>query len=289
MYALNAIHFTPANKKYLILQDVLISSAKNTAENNISTTYQNLAFAGFWLLLCFTPPSYAINCSSDHIDQYATVKHVYDGDTIQLHDGKKIRLIGINTPEMNYKSNRPEPYAKKAKSFLKRHLLKQRIGLRYGLNKRDRYGRLLAHVFINDLNIQRELLINGLGVNITFPPNLWGDHCYLAAEKKARREKKGVWKKHHQRIVNAQRIKPSQTGFQFVKGTVKSVHKNNKRIRLNLSNNVAIQIYKKNWHYFNDINLEQLSTKRVIARGWVNTHKKRYFLTINHPNALQLL
>jgi len=269
---------------------VLINSVKNTAKNKLIKSRQNLVFTGFWLFSLFSIPAFPFDCTTDRIDQYAIVKQVYDGDTVKLSDGKKIRLVGINTPEMNYKTGTPQPYAKKAKIFLKQKVLKQKIGIRFGNDKKDRHGRLLAHIFLNDgLNLQQALLKNGLAVNIAIPPNLWQQDCYKDAENEARILNKGIWKNHSNNIVNAWQINKTQTGFQFVKGTITDIQQDKKTIWLKLSNKLSIRIYKRNLPYFKNLNIERLKNKRVIVRGWINYHKKRYFMTIGHPNALQVL
>lgn len=269
---------------------MLINSVKNTAKSKLIELRQILVVTGFWLFSTYSFPSVSADCSSNQFDEHGIVKQVYDGDTVKLTNGKKIRLIGINTPEMNYKTGNPEPFAKKAKLFLQQKVLKQRIGLRFGSDKKDRHGRLLAHIFLNDkLNLQQALLKNGLAVNIAIPPNLWQQDCYLEAEKDARKLNKGIWKNHSRNIIDAKQIKPTQTGFQFVRGTISKIHFNKNTIWLKLSNKMSLRIHKKNLTYFQNMNIEQLKNKQILARGWVIRYKKRYHMSIGHPNALQIL
>jgi len=279
---------------------VLTSSVKNTAKNKIPLFQQNPVnykqFTGFCVLLfwLYSPLSHSEDCLSDRIDQYAIVSQVYDGDTIKLKSGKKIRLIGVNTPEMNHKTGEPEPFAKQAKEYLQRKVLRKKVGLRYGSEKKDRHGRYLAHIFLNDqLNLQQALLTKGLAVNISFPPNLWQQECYADAEKSARKNLKGIWKNHQKNIILASRIKPSQSGFQFIKGRISDIKQNKKAFWLNLSTNrnkpVTLRIYKENLSYFKNVDIEKLEGKSIIAKGWISRHKKHYYITIRHPSALQIL
>ena len=269
---------------------MLTNSVKNTAKNKLIKLQQSLALTGLWLFSTHSFSALSDNCTTDRIDEYAIVKQVYDGDTIRLADGKKIRLIGINTPEMNYKTGNPEPFAQKAKAFLTREVLKQKIGLRFGSDKKDRHGRLLAHIFLKDKsNLQQALLKSGFAVYITIPPNLWQQDCYMNAEQEARKKNKGIWKRHTQNIINAEQIKRTQTGFQFVKGVISAIHEDKKTVWLKISNKMSLRIYKKNLAYFKNMNFERLINKRIIARGWVNHFKKRFHMNIGHPNALQLL
>jgi len=265
---------------------VLINFVKNTAASKTFSFSQSPILFGLWFFSAYSSFALSDNCDSDRIDQYAIVSHVYDGDTVKLVNGTKIRLIGINTPEMNYKTGSPEPFAQKAKRFLRQQVLNKKIGLRFGSDKKDRYGRRLAHIFYNQRNIQQALLKRGLAAHITIPPNLWGLSCYESAEYEARRKKNGLWRSYHKRIINSEHIKPSQTGFQFVKGTIKEIRENRHAIWLKLSNKVSLRINKKDLRYFSELNIEQLIGKKVVARGWVNFRKKRFYLTIKHPIAL---
>ena len=149
-----------------------------------------LYFSGLFSALADTA------CSSDHIDETTTIRYVYDGDTLQLRDGRKIRLIGINTPELERKSKTAEPFAIAAKSALKAIFNNHKtIALRYGEEKKDHNGRVLAHGFLTDgQNIQAVLLNLGLARVITIPPNTQFSACYLEQEHKARCNKTGLWK-----------------------------------------------------------------------------------------------
>ena len=95
------------------------------------------------------------NSDEVHIDR------VIDGDTV-VSEEQKIRLLGINTPE------RDEQYYEQAKKFLEDKILNKSVKLVYGRNKKDRYGRTLAYVFLNGKNMNKELVEEGLA-NIYFP------------------------------------------------------------------------------------------------------------------------
>lgn len=112
--------------------------------------------------------------------------YVYDGDTIRLTDGRKVRLIGIDTPELGHDGKPDQPLAKQAKERLER-LAKPylKVQLRYDEQRRDSYGRTLAHVFLRDgTNVQRDLLSSGLATVIAVPPNLWQLECHLTRKPK---------------------------------------------------------------------------------------------------------
>ncbi|TXL15040.1 hypothetical protein BMR05_04860 [Methylococcaceae bacterium HT4] len=90
------------------------------------------------------------------------VKKVYDGDTVLLNDGRKIRLIGINTPEIEYAKQSGQAGGDVARKWLTQQLLNTTIRLEFDQEKQDKYKRYLAHVFTRqEVHINRELVGSG--------------------------------------------------------------------------------------------------------------------------------
>jgi len=94
--------------------------------------------------------------------RHTQVTRIIDGDTIEINGNESVRLLGINTPE------RGEKYYQEAKEFLEMVVLNKTINLKFGKDKYDRYGRLLAYVFFNEVNVNKELVDEGYA-NIYFP------------------------------------------------------------------------------------------------------------------------
>src|SRR5512143_1229238 len=90
-------------------------------------------------------------CPADRTDEEVRVAFVYDGDTVRLDDGRKIRLAGINAPEVAKQEQSAEPLANEARAYVS-HLFDKdrRVRLRFEHERQDRYGRLLAHLFLQD-------------------------------------------------------------------------------------------------------------------------------------------
>ncbi|MDI6642802.1 MAG: thermonuclease family protein [Candidatus Hodarchaeaceae archaeon] len=124
--------------------------------------------------------SYAISQSDQHlqkqpyIERTATVSYVVDGDTIYLEGGEKVRLVGINTPELGPPA---EPGAVEAKEFVENLCPSgTEIGLNVDdLKPTDRYGRTLAVVYIRIngvwTNLNAELLRMGFAEVMYIPPS----------------------------------------------------------------------------------------------------------------------
>ena len=88
------------------------------------------------------------------------IKDCYDGDTCTTMNGEKIRLACIDTPELKGKKANPME-AKKAKIFLNNLIANKEVNIRRINN--DRYGRTVAELFKNDINIQKLIVEKGYG------------------------------------------------------------------------------------------------------------------------------
>jgi len=124
----------------------------------------------------------------------ATVKRVVDGDTFELESGEKVRLIGVDTPE-TVKPNSPvEAYGKEASDYTKEMLTGQKVTLRFDVEPRDRYDRLLAYVYLQDGTFYNEKLVReGYARIMTVPPNVAYADLFLEAEREAREHNRGLW------------------------------------------------------------------------------------------------
>ena len=122
-------------------------------------------------------------------------RRVHDGDTLVLEDGRRVRLIGVNSPEVS--SRGPgDPFADEATRAAQNFLAgSPSVLLLPGAETWDRYGRLLAHVFrpADGASLAAELIARGLAWQIAVPPNLAYLECNRAAEHQARVAARGVW------------------------------------------------------------------------------------------------
>ncbi len=118
----------------------------------------------------------------------AVVSSVYDGDTITLSTGDKVRLKWVNTPELRP----PEEYGQEARELTATLVLQKQVKL-LGSGARDGYGRLLAGVEIGDKNLSIALLEAGLGHVFSIPPDDADMAPFVAAQERARAARRGVW------------------------------------------------------------------------------------------------
>jgi micrococcal nuclease len=122
----------------------------------------------------------------------ARVDHVTDGDTVWLTGIGKVRLIGVDTPEVY---GQVECYGPQASAFAK-HLLPpgRRVTYELGPEQRDRYGRALAYVWLDDGRFVNRLLVErGYATPLTIPPNDAHAGEFAAASRRARHAGRGLW------------------------------------------------------------------------------------------------
>lgn len=103
------------------------------------------------------------NC---HVEESAICTKVVDGDTIELNNGKKVRFVGVNTPERGV-----EGYIT-SKNFVQKLCLNKEVGLDIDNSKHsDKYGRTLAVVIVDGKNLNEMLLKEGLAEIMYIPPS----------------------------------------------------------------------------------------------------------------------
>lgn len=214
------------------------------------------------------------NCpplSGMHREQ-VRVASVRDGDTLALSDGRKVRLLGVNAPEMQGEQGAPEPFARKAKEAVKAWLPSGRVEIVYDRERRDRYGRLLAHVYDGKgRNLESMLLVQGLAWHVAVPPNLALADCLATVESGASKAGEGVWSLSP---VSSRDL--DRGGFQRVKGRVASVVLG-KAWWVNLEGELAAVIYPEHQHRFDRQHVARLEGQVIEVQGWVYPSRSRKY------------
>lgn len=230
-------------------------------------------------------------CPADRTTERVVSAQVFDGDTLALVDGRHVRLLGINTPEIGRDGEPSEPLAEEARRLLE-HLAGPGTPLRLRLDveRLDRYGRLLAHVFSADGdNLQARLLDSGLATTLVVPPNQWSVECYSRVENRARARGDGLWAMDAYGPVPAENLPPSTRGFRLVRGRVQRIGESRANLWLNLSRHMAVRIPKADLGYFAGLDPRDLAGRRLEVRGWIYRRRGELRMTVRHPAALTLL
>lgn len=241
-------------------------------------------------LFCFAAPALA-DCPSGHIDASARVEQVIDGDTVILADGRHIRLIGLDTPEIGHHGQPSQAYARRARRALIQLLAasRQRVELRYGRVRHDHYGRTLAHLFLpNGHSVTADLLRDGLATALAMPPNLWNVDCYQKAQAAARAAGKGIWSLARYQPVASRALPAKASGFHIVRGRVAHTGRSRRAQWIDLEGRVALRIDKKYLPYFKHVDFRALRGAKVTAQGWVHTWRDgQRVIELRYPSALQ--
>lgn len=137
------------------------------------------------------------------------VKRAIDGDTLQLENGERVRMIGIDTPEMHesdklYRDshrtkqdiNTIKELGRAAYKFTKDLVEGKRVSLEFDVDKHDKYDRLLAYVYLKDGTfVNAEIIKQGYASLMTIPPNVKYAQFFLKLYQEARTNQRGLWER----------------------------------------------------------------------------------------------
>ena len=126
------------------------------------------------------------------------VVRVVDGDTVHVRIGarlEKVRYIGVNAPEVHHPVKGEEPGGREATDVNRRLVEGRHVRLELDVQARDRYGRLLAYVWIGDTMINAELVRLGYAQVMTVPPNVRHQALFLELQRDARSAHRGLWRR----------------------------------------------------------------------------------------------
>ncbi len=148
-------------------------------------------------------------CASAFSADIFAVKRAIDGDSLVLEDGRQVRLIGVDTPELydnprncedanrhHISEKKVEEFAKKAKAFTRRAIQGRSVRLEYDWQRTDKYGRILAYVYRqpDDYFLNAEILREGYGfAYLVFP--FKRSEEFRRYTREARKNGRGLWKK----------------------------------------------------------------------------------------------
>ena len=144
------------------------------------------------------------------------VRHVIDGDTIELDNGEKVRYIGIDAPEERHRLGNewvydPEPYAEEAARENRKLVEGKKVRLEYDEEKRDKYGRLLAYVYVrirffgnarydgevildsHEIFVNAYLIQKGFAKPLLIPPNIRYADRFKKLALKAQKQGVGLY------------------------------------------------------------------------------------------------
>lgn len=251
-----------------------------------------LLLGAFFCVLSGRQAPVVAACPPDRIDTQVQVRQVFDGDTLELADGRRLRIIGVNTPELGRDGRAAEPYSQRAAERLRQLLdgAGGRIALRFDVEREDRYGRLLAHPYLADgRSIAAELLGEGLAAAIVVPPNAYALRCLGQAERDAREARRGLWSLPRYAGESSDRLSPPLEGFRVVRGRIERVGESRRAFWFNLPGGFAVQLRKTDMVHFGDFSPRAMLGREIEVRGWVRRARSELRMQLRHPAMLRLL
>lgn len=244
-----------------------------------------------WCALAAGPAAAETSCAPGRIDTRAHVAYVYDGDTVRLDDGRHVRFIGIDTPEIGHHGKPSQPFAVAARKALIRLLdaHRDRVALVYGRERFDRYHRVLAHVYVDrGQSVEARLLQKGLATVLIVPPNVSHAACYEAAERAARDRRRGIWGHPKYRVTPVADLGRRPRGYHIVSGRVTRVAHSAHAVWVHLGPRLELLIDKDDLPYLKPVDPDALLHRRVIARGWIHHHRHGgLWMRVRHHSALR--
>ena len=218
----------------------------------------------------------------------ARVVEVIDGSTILLDDGETVRLAGIETPAAQLAAD--------ARQALAALVQDRRVGLALSDARRDRYGRLRAHLVRTDDRawVQGVLLAAGLAQVHSLVDDRAAVAAMLAIERQARAGRLGIWSKPHYRVRAASEADAGLHSFQLVEGRVRAAAVVRGRGYLNFGadwrEDFTVSIAPRDRRRFEaeGIAVEDYEGHLVRVRGWIESFNGP-MIEATHPEQIEVL
>lgn len=227
---------------------------------------------------------------------------IKDSETLKLADGRFVRLIGLLAPRPPLKLEKQDawPPEDEARAALQTLVHEKDVSLAFDARKRDRYGNMLAHVFVSNDGVrfwvQGELLAHGHARAAVLPGNTACIRELLAHERLARETKRGLWQHRHYRILYPNPanwlLANRRHSFAIVSGRVNDVAIVKGRIYLNFGNNwrqdftAALRKRALAGTETTESDLKRLVGRTVNVRGWIERRNGPY-IQLAHPHLIE--
>lgn len=156
----------------------LLTFAGSIANEYLSSTEDNSPVLGY---------------AADDVES-AVVSRVIDGDTIELSDGRTVRYIGIDTPEIKHPQKGKECFGSEASLKNEQLVLGKTVYLHKDISETDRYGRLLRYVWLDDTQMVNQVLVEeGFAYASSYPPDIAFQEQLIDAQAQAQANGVGLW------------------------------------------------------------------------------------------------
>lgn len=218
------------------------------------------------------------------------VRNIIDGDTVELSNGRRVRYIGVDTPETMKKVAGkwlydPEPFAAEAKKLNRSLVGGKRVSLEFGSRKEDKYGRWLAYVETDGKMANEELLREGYAVLVVYPPNDKYLEDLVEAQEEAKMARRGVWK--DLKTISAGEAGANIGRVVTVRGKVNEIVSSGNTVYIDLAERgVSVVVYGPNLRFFQG-SLRGYEKKVLEITGKIKDIKGPS-LVVYHPTQVRI-
>ncbi|MCG6200807.1 thermonuclease family protein [Psychromonas antarctica] len=236
------------------------------------------------LLFALLPVPLLADCAQVAWDQTVILKQINDGDTVTLENGRLVRFIGINTPEINYRyKSRSDPYAFDAKQLLQRYIkVGDKLHLVFDKTKKDKYGRLLAYVYSKSgRNLALLQLQSGFATHWVIGQNDRFWQCFQQAEQQSRARNSGIWSNF--KPLSAANLTEADHGYQYIRGRISDLKQDKRGIRFKLDKKLQVIIHAKQLQRFKENGVNLLLNEQLLLSGKLTFRHGQAKLSLYHP------
>ncbi len=226
------------------------------------------------------------------------IERVIDGDTVETAAGNSIRLLGVDTPEIDWENNNSEFYAEEAREFTIKNLDDQKVLLEYDQDQKDQYGRTLAYIYHDGQNFNQKLLQEGYATLMIVEPNDKYESEFKAAAAEARKAKKGVWSQVLKLektlpVISYQQAQLFRGERVIVEGKIVDTAATDSVNYLNFSkdyqNSLSLVIFNRNLNKFDYQPAEYFLDKKIKVFGEVEYYKGSPQIIVDDPYDLIII
>ena len=215
------------------------------------------------------------------------VERVVDGDTVALADGRRVRIIGIDAPEIARRGTPGEAGGLAARRHLVTLLDGAGVQVRPGATPRDRYDRHLAYLALPDgSDVAARMLRAGHVVASPHPDNMQRAGRYLALEAEAREAGRGLWQHAAYQPRPARDAARFRNSYRQLRGRVTAVRVRASSAELAIAGGLRLHVSESVMARFDPDRLRALVDRVVLARGTVRQRDGAPVIHLRDPAQL---
>lgn len=226
------------------------------------------------------------------------IERVIDGDTVETAAGDSIRLLGVDTPEIDWENNKSEFYAEAARDFTLKNLADQKVVLEYDQEREDQYGRILAYIYQDGQNFNKKLLEAGYATLMIVEPNDKYESEFKNAAAEARESRKGIWSQVLEMekslpVISYQQAQLFRGERVIVEGKIVNTAATDSVNYLNFSedyqNTLSLVIFNRSLNKFDYQPAEYFLDKKIKVLGEIEFYQGSPQIIVDDPHDLLII